>query len=172
MEEQREALYEKIEHLKELIFSLREKQCRLSHYHPKEGSKLSSLIAKKQRDIVELKQRLTQIDLDYNEETSSKPKYPIDKKDPKEELLALFHEGASLLQIKRPFILRPFLRHPKALLATIIQEAADLAKTIKTDNKKLSVFLNYFVSEAENPWNKELYKGKFIELYEEFKRSL
>ena len=84
-------------------------------------------------------------------------------------LFEILYEGA---QVKLKGGLFNFLlgSHPKAVLAQTIQKALKLAKPISSSIKdeRFIRFLKRFIYEAEKPWNKELYKGKYSELFIEF----
>ena len=63
-----------------------------------------------------------------------------------------------------------FGKNPKSLLSRTLHTAKTQAEIItpQVEDAQLNSFLEKFLHEVQNPWNKELYRGKFTELYKEF----
>lgn len=161
MEEKREQIYQKLEELKSALLDAKESQARLLHYHPEKATTLSQKINDTQSSIALLQKELNKIDLEYIESIPAQENQR--QKTPLEQLVAVFHEGEKVLQAKRTFLHYLLGRHPQAILATLIQEGAAFAKKIETDHPQLRALLESFIKDAENPWNKNLYRGGFLD---------
>lgn len=78
-------------------------------------------------------------------------------------------EGSEI-KLKVGFLQTLIGNNPKARLSRNISKAAKIAEQIQpliTDPLFLQ-FLEKFLHEVDKPWNKELYNGKYLELFKEF----
>ncbi len=169
MEEKREELYQKLTQLKSQLLDDQEMEQRIKCYNPKKIAGYTQAINSKKFKIEILQREINELDAKIWEEPV------VDKEekviDPLAALFAIFEEGIAVLQSNRTFLHYILGRHPHAVLATLIQESAVLAKKIHTNDPNLSSLLHRYIQEAENPWNRDLYKGGFISYYRELKNT-
>lgn len=163
MEEKRELLFQEICKLQELLSDQEEKQQRLMLYHPKKGNHLSAQILSTQNKLYILRKQLKVLD----DQLGDPQLTTIEQKqeDPLKPLLHVFAKGEALVQTKRSYLSILIGRHPQVELATLIEEAKIEAKKIDTDCLELKKLLERFIHEAEDPWNKALYRGQFLVYY-------
>lgn len=131
------------------------------------------LIATLQKEIPEAAEEYRDLERELNS-GMQKRDFLVEQRSLALPFFAELKEGAGIDLKKWGFFEILLGRNSKAHLARIIQKASTIAENIihEIQDERLLSFLNHFLKETSNSWNKELYQGKFQELYVRFSQIM
>ncbi|MFN0065957.1 MAG: hypothetical protein ACKVOH_06955 [Chlamydiales bacterium] len=171
---QHDELLARIYELKRTIELNEEKHASFLRYNHKAAARTAHQIEEEKIELHQLEKELCTSD-DNEIQALQQKSFTQALYEKVEQFDKYITKGIGVVNSKQKITTLLFARHPQAVLAQIIYEAAKEAKIAKKKLLPLEEpyiailsFLDEFIKEADKSWNKNLYKGKFEELYQKW----